>query len=217
MLIVQLEPPNLCRQGDHIYRTAQPARALGMVDDITVVCGTLLSPQAHRLARVADVLILCMVADADLLPILRHRAAHGRLTVFEINDDVLNAQPWNPVADFYRLSENRALFLQLAAGSNCLQLSTPELARRYGHLQRSCAVFANNLWNVPPLARENYPLSIGWVGSIGHGQGLAWAMPVLRRIMASYPQLTFSLMGPPELAALFTWLEPWRFRCRPSG
>ena len=49
MLIVQLEAPNLGNQGDHVYRTAQPCRALGMVEDVTVISGTVLSPVTHDL------------------------------------------------------------------------------------------------------------------------------------------------------------------------
>ncbi len=71
MLIVHLEAPNFGNEGDHVYRTAQPCRALGMVPDVTVVSGTVLSPVMHDLARIADVLILCKAADIDMLPMVR--------------------------------------------------------------------------------------------------------------------------------------------------
>ena len=101
MLIVQLEAPNLGNEGDHMYRTVQPCRALGMVADVTVVSGTVLSPVMHDLVRIADVLILCKAADIDMLPIVKARHAEDLLTVFEINDDFTSIQPWNPTAAFF--------------------------------------------------------------------------------------------------------------------
>ena len=51
MLILHLESPNRGQQGDHVYRTRQPCRALGELEGVTVVSGSLLTPAAHALDR----------------------------------------------------------------------------------------------------------------------------------------------------------------------
>jgi len=96
VLILHLESPNRGQQGDHIYRTAQPCRALGELENVTVVSGSLLTPTVHALIDDADVLVLCDVVDADFLPIIEARRRRRRLTVYEINDQFLAPQPWNP-------------------------------------------------------------------------------------------------------------------------
>ena len=217
MLIVQIEPPNHGGQGDHAYRTVQPCRALGTLEGVTVVSGSLLSPTTHELARIADVLVLCEVADADLLPTLRYRDARGLLNVFEINDNVLHIQPWNSTAAFYRQPINRSLLLQLASQSHCMQVSTPELQHRFAKAWQPCRVFVNHLWSVPPLQAKSSELCIGWGGSLGHLEDIQWALPALKRVFTRYPDLRLALMGPEVLTGLFSWLEPDRLSFTPSG
>ncbi|HET6149913.1 MAG TPA: glycosyltransferase [Polyangia bacterium] len=224
MLILHLESPNRGQQGDHVYRTAQPCRALGELENVTVVSGSLLTPEAHALVDDADVLVLCDVVDADFLPIMSARRRRRRLTVYEINDHFLAPQPWNPTAYLAANLISRSLSSQLARHADCLQLTVDALARRFGHLNARRAIFPNQLWEAPVLppgdeiaATTAGPVRIGWGGSVGHREDIKWIIPVLRGILSRHPQVTLAIMGDTSLGDLFAWVPRGRFEFKPGG
>ena len=138
MNIVYVEPPNFGHQGDHVYRTEHPRRALGTIDGIQTVAGTILSPAMHTLMAEADVLVLCDAIDADFLPIIARRVESNLLNIFEINDNFLAVQPWNATAEFFRDETNRSLIYQLASSCHGLQFCMPALQRRFGNINPLC-------------------------------------------------------------------------------
>lgn len=199
MFIVWLEPPNAAMQGDHIYRTLQPCRALGEHHGVEVASGTLLSPEMHRWMYDADILVIALAVDADLLPVLAERKRLGRPTVFEINDDFTAVQPWNPTGAFFAAQENRALAYQLANAADAVQVTTPEIARRFGALNATCRVFPNQLWEEPADVPKAGRFRIGWAGSLGHRDDILWAAPVLREVLVQRPHVELGIMAPDEL------------------
>ena len=80
MLIAQIEPPHLTRGGDWFYRTHAPGRAMAELDGVTVVDLTNTHRCRDTLLAEADVVVLNMVCDPDLLPILGERTQRGQLT-----------------------------------------------------------------------------------------------------------------------------------------
>ncbi len=214
MLILHLESPNRGQQGDHVYRTRQPCRALGELEGVTVVSGSLLTPAAHALIDDAEVLVLCDVVDADFLPIIEARRRRRRLTVYEINDHFLAPQPWNPTAYLAANLISRSLSSQLARQADCLQMTVEALAKRFGHLNARRAVFANQLWDPPAPARTataNGSVRIGWGGSLGHREDIKWVIPVLRGTLLRHPEVTLAIMGDSSLRDLFAWVPPRQF------
>jgi tetratricopeptide (TPR) repeat protein len=215
MLILHLESPNRGQQGDHAYRTMQPCRALGELENVTVVSGSLLTPSVHALLEEADVLVLCDVVDADFLPVIEARRRRRRLSVYEINDHFQAPQPWSATAYLATNYISRSLSSQLARQSDCLQLTVPELDRRFGHLNPRRAIFPNQLWAPPPPpAAEpppDGPLRIGWGGSVGHREDIKWIIPVLRGVLSRHPQAQLAIMGDPSLRDLFAWVPRGRF------
>src|SRR6266436_200179 len=91
-LIAQLDAMHQSRGGDWYYRTFAPGRAMSELDGVYVVN----VDQGHRklaaIAERADVLVINNVCSSDLLPLMLQRRQAGRLTVFEINDDVQQIQ-----------------------------------------------------------------------------------------------------------------------------
>ncbi len=215
MLILHLESPNRGQQGDHVYRTRQPCRALGELEGVTVVSGSLLTPAVHALFDDAEVLVLCDVVDADFLPIIEARRRRRRLTAYEINDHFLAPQPWNPTAYLAANLISRSLSSQLARQADCLQLTVEALAQRFGHLNARRAVFANQLWDPPatsaPSAAANGRVRIGWGGSLGHREDIKWVIPVLRGTLLRHPEVTLAIMGDSSLRDLFAWVPPRQF------
>ena len=225
MLILHLESPNRGQHGDHVYRTAQPCRALGELENVTVVSASLLTPEAHTLLDDADVLVLCDVVDADFLPIIEVRRRRRHLTVYEINDHFLAPQPWNPTAYLVANLISRSLSSQLARQADCLQLTVGALARRFGHLNPRRAIFSNQLWEAPvlppmsPAAEEaaGTRVRIGWGGSLGHREDIKWIIPVLRGTLSRHPDVTLAIMADTSLHDLFAWVPRGQFEFTPSG
>jgi len=218
LLVVQLEPANRGGEGDSVYRTVQPLRALGERPGVAAVSGSWLHPLARALAETADVLVLVMTAEPDLVPLVRRRRARGLLTVFEVNDDALAPQAWNPTANVARDPFLRAAFLRTASLADALQLSVAPLAGRYGHLARPSRVLVNQLWELPALTpRPAGPLRVGWGGSLGHREDLVAHLPSIRDAVARHPDAVFSMMGPPSFRALLDGFPAGRAEFRPGG
>ncbi|MDD9945361.1 MAG: tetratricopeptide repeat protein [Myxococcales bacterium] len=219
MRLVQLEPANSGQQGDRVYRTVQPCRALATLPDTHVVTGTWLSRAARTAAAHADVLVLCKVVDPDLLPLVRQRRKRGLVTVFEINDDFTDIQPWNTTAAFYAQPENRSLVFQLARISDALQFSSPGLSSKFGSLNRRTLLLPNQLWSVGPHKPRTDKdwVTIGWGGSLGHQEDLKAAIPALRAVLDKRPRARVAIMGDPRLRAMFAWAPGERFSFTRTG
>ena len=198
LLIVHLEPPHKGGDGDSVYRTVQPCRALGQLPGINIIAGSFISPAIHELLSVADVVVLCDVVEVDLLPILRRRRALGLPTIYEVNDDFQALQSWNPTAYLAENPFTRSLSSRLAVGCDGVQFSTPYLAAQFGMLA-SCrrAVFVNHLWEMPPSSSRTsiQGIRIGWGGSLGHRDDFIKLVAVMGPILERYPEVTFDVMG----------------------
>jgi tetratricopeptide (TPR) repeat protein len=220
--IVQLESPNPGKEGDHVYRTRQPCRALGELPGISVQSGSWLSPALHAGLTTADVLVLCDVVDPDLVAIVEARRRAGRLTVYEINDHFLAVKAGNPTGYMGKSPLLRSLSSLLAARSHAIQFSVPELAREFAHLGATSAVFVNHLWDVPEttpakVRSTSDRIWLGWGGSQGHADDIKWVAPALRAALQRHPRLGVSVMGAAALLPALADLPTDRLRTRPTG
>jgi hypothetical protein len=218
MLIVQIEPPNLVVQGDQLYRTVQPCRALAAAaDDVYVLSGFWLSPATQQAALAADVLILCQAVDADFLPLLQARQAAGRPTVFEINDDFTAPQPWNPTASFCANPLMREISLLLAEQSTALQFSSRGLQQAFGQLNPRQILLPNQLERCPEPApvrpsNKSPAVCLGFGGSYGHREDVRQIVPTLAALMKGFPQVRFACMVQAQMRPLFAALPQGRCR-----
>ncbi len=219
LLIVHLEPPHRGGDGDSVYRTVQPCRALGELPGIRVVAGSFISPEVHKLLPVADLVVLCDVVEADLLPVLQLRRARGLATIYEINDDFQALQSWNPTAYLASNPFTRSLSSRLASCCDGVQFSTPYLAQRFGALASRSAVFVNHLWEMP-VSSPNSPgaiVRIGWGGSLGHKDDFVKLVAVMGPILNRYPQVSFQVMGAEVFRDLCSVLPQGRWSYRKGG
>ncbi|HEX3697064.1 MAG TPA: tetratricopeptide repeat protein [Polyangia bacterium] len=227
LVIVHLESPNRGRQGDHIYRTLQPCRALGELPNVSVLSGSLLTPELSTTGLLldADILILCDVVDADFLPVIEARRRRRKLTGYEINDHFLAPQPWNPTAYLAVNLISRSLSSQLARQADFVQFTVAELQRRFGELNPRLAVFGNHLWEMPAerpapagdASADDGAVTVGWGGSLGHRDDLRWMVPALQSFFGRHPRATLAIMGDPSFRELFAWLPAERFSFTPGG
>jgi tetratricopeptide (TPR) repeat protein len=221
--IVQIEPPSPSLQGDQIYRTVQPCRALGLLPQTQVLSGAWLSTDIQQAAQTADVLICCQAVEVDLLPLWTQRRQAGRCNVFEINDHFAALQLWNKAAAFYNNPLIRSLTYQLAHTADALQFSSAGLQEIFGHLNAHHRVFANQLWHLSPVASRasaqpgNRPLRLGWGGSLGHRDDIAAVVPVIAEILRRHPQVVWAAMAPQEMHKVFASLPTARCELRGLG
>jgi hypothetical protein len=163
-------PPSRREGPAAVYRTTQPCRALGELDNVAVVSGSLLSPALTEsgLLDDADILVLGEAGEADLLPVVDARRRAQRLTVYEIEGHVLSPPPGSRTAERARDLLRRSMPPHLARHADCLQLATQALDARFGFLNARRAVFQSQLWDAPEPAsiapRPHAPgrVVIGW-------------------------------------------------------
>jgi tetratricopeptide (TPR) repeat protein len=220
MRIAWLEPASPTTQGDQIYRTIQPARALAQDPSTQVIAGSFMHPIMHQAASEADILVLCQAIDPDFLPLLAKRQERGQATVMEINDNFLEPQRFGDVDAFYHHPAQRALAMQLAQKADGLLLGTPYLKGLFGHLNANQLIVPNGIDTLPPprmLQAQPHPIRLGWAGSEGHRIDLLALMPVLVDAMTRHANLRLCIMAPKALHALFAWVPPNRLDLRDAG
>jgi tetratricopeptide (TPR) repeat protein len=214
-----LDPPGR----DSIYRTRQPCRALGELEHVTVVSGSLLSPALTQsgLLDEADVLVLSEAAEPDLLPILDARRRAHRLTIYELNAHPLAPPPGARTAARARDHVTRGMPLHLARHADGVQFATPALEARFGTVNARRAVFPSHRWEAPAVGSSNTRrpgrVVIGWGGTASHAADLPTVAGALRAIVERHPEVDVSVMGDASLFAPFADLPASRFAYTPAG
>jgi tetratricopeptide (TPR) repeat protein len=214
-----LDPPGR----ELVTRTQRPCRALGELEHVAVVSGSLASPALARsgLLDEADIVVLADAADPDLLPIVEARRRQRRLTIYEIGSHLFAPPRHARTAARARDLTLRGMASHLARQADGLQLATPELDARFGALNARRAVFPSQLWEAPapPLPRAHAPgrVVLGWGGTRAHEDDLAAIAPALRGVLERHPEVDLALMGEPELAEVFTGAPAGRLLVEPPG
>jgi tetratricopeptide (TPR) repeat protein len=214
-----LDPPGR----ERVTRTERPCRALGELEQIAVVSGSLASPAlvASGLLDQADVLVLADAADPDLLPVLEARRRQRRLTIYEIATHLYSPPRHGRTAARARDLTLRGMPSHLARHADGLQLATPALEARYGALNPRRAVLPSQLWDAPPAPapRAHAPgrLVVGWGGSLAHEDDLRDVAPALAGVLERHPEVDLAVMGDPALGEALAALPPGRVTLSPPG
>jgi len=204
--------------GDPVYRLHQPSAALGRLEGVEVHELHAQARPRDAAALAADLLVLVMGMDVELLRLVHQRRLLGRPTVLEVNDWLPGVQTCNPVHANW--SDTRAWTLLNALIQHCdaVQVSSPELARRLAPLARRVRLVANQLPQVPPpQPRPEGRLRLGWGGSAGHLQDLAAIAPALVAWLPRHPSVQLEVMGDPCFQELFAGAPPQQFVFHPAG
>ncbi len=219
LLIAQVEPPQNVDNGDYFYRTHAPGVAMAQDDGVYVINITNQHRKKTEIMKKADILILKNICDPDILPLIRGRKEEHKLTVYEIADDLNALQTWNPVYFFWKNRENLELGFQLASCCNALQVSSPELKKLYGHLNKNCKIFPNQILNVPPERplKKNNELVIGWGGSHGHLEDMAEISKPLINWITTRNDVSLRLMCSDPIWRLFDSLPQDKKKRTPPG
>lgn len=204
--------------GDPVYRVHQPAAALAALEGVVV---HELHPNARdrdQAAIAADLLVLVMGMDVELLRLVHQRRLLGRPTVIEVNDWVPGVQRCNPVNANWSDPRAWGLLSQLCHHCDAVQVSSTGLLHRLGPLARQVRLVGNHLPHVPPLqARPDGPLRLGWGGSAGHLEDIAAIAPALLGWLKRHRHVRLEVMGDPVFRELFADAAPHQFIFHPGG
>jgi len=219
IIIAQIEPPQNLGAGDYYYRTHVPGISMAKDEGIYVVNLTNEHRIKQAVAAHADVLILKNICDPDFLPLIWKRKRQGRLTVYEIADDLDALQPWNPVYFFFKDQENRALVHRLASYCDALQVTCPDLKTKFGHLNRNTEVFPNQIRDVPRERPDTFKKNvvIGWGGSHGHLEDIREIADPLMNWITNQPNVSLHLMCSDPIWNLFRGLSTSKKKRIPTG
>lgn len=147
-----------------------------------------------------DVLILQMIFSVEIVEFAKKL---GKKVVFECDDLVHKTHEkhyayeetkglWNQTKWLWRIFR----FLGKCDG---LIVSNKELKKTYGWMCKRCFVFPNYMefdhWLKEPKKNTTNKVRILWAGSTSHTGDLEWVKPIMRKILAKYPDVQFIYVG----------------------
>jgi hypothetical protein len=201
-----------------------PAQALARQNpDWLVVNLDFRSQDRIEWALAADLLVLLHCGDVEFFPVIEKRKALGKKTIIEMNDNFYEPQAWNPARFHWDSPLVWARYEKLIDMADGVLVSGPGLMQL--HSKRA----QGKLFELPnhlPKIEENFEnlwdkkarseVVIGWGGSAGHMVDLIWVVPVLKKLLAEFPNLKIKLMGDVSTPS-FVGLPPDRLKFEPWG
>ncbi|MFQ5686570.1 MAG: hypothetical protein ACE5GV_07915, partial [Candidatus Scalindua sp.] len=197
LLIVNAVAMQTSGVGDYVYRVEQPSIAMGNVPGVTVINVSTISPYFEVLCLQADVLILHLLTEHDLLPIIEKRKQNNLATVYEISDNFAAIKPDGGIKNWFSDPVNMASAIQLIRLADAAQVTGEGLLERLGALNSNIAIFENQI-SEPCEYRKTTgsdSIVIGWGGSSGHTEDLKHIKQSIVDICSRYPDVRFSFMG----------------------
>ncbi|MCP5006941.1 MAG: tetratricopeptide repeat protein [Planctomycetes bacterium] len=199
ILIVNAVAMQTSVTGDYVYRVEQPSIAMGKIPGVTVITVSTVSPYFEDLCLQADVLVLHLLTEHDLLPIVEERKRGKLTTVYEISDNFAADQPGVGIRGWFRDPVNRAQAFQHITMSDAVQVTGEGLLEKFQFLNSSMVVFENQICEMGMIKEQQRQVVIGWGGSSGHAEDLRQVSQTIAYICNRYPDVVFSFMGDREL------------------
>lgn len=220
LLVVQVDVTQDESLGDFHYRTYAPGVGMAQCDGVYTVNLVYVNRYGSELMREADILVLNNICDADVLPVIRDRKSRGKLTVYELCDDLDEIPPSSPVRGFYSQPKNMLLIKRLAHYCDALQFSSPELFRKYGYLNDYAVIFENQMLSIPPERPRNLKdrVIVGWGGSAGHLRDMANISEGLANWITGRSDAQLFIMGSESIGDLFKKIPENKIKyCTPGS
>lgn len=154
-----------------------------------------------------DVIVFQRQFQPEALAAIRSANAAGKLTVFELDDDVWSLTPTNPgYAAWADPIAVRGL-VDCIRAAQLVTTTTPALAEKLKRFNPAVRVLRNMLplegWDYPsPREQCDDRVVLGWAGSSSHVEDLALLDGTVQQILDAHPNAEFVYAGGPE-ASLF--------------
>lgn len=191
------------------YRLRVPLEYLATWNDYNVMIGGMFQLPAkdtlpdvvigQRINRPEPAHLWRMLADGEF------DGQRPRL-IYEIDDDLFNVPPSNPVHSHFSQPEVRQTILSSMALADVITVSTQALAEEvqaqlwsWGAVVKRVVVVPNALPDIayrhPVMKMPNDPLTVGWGGSSSHVQDFDEVTQPLARFLRRYPKGMFHAIG----------------------
>lgn len=159
----------------------------------------------------ADVVIFQRITGPPaMLQVLERAQRRGALTIYEIDDNLLETPPLNPNYAYYHDSATRGVMIPLMARVDALTVSTTPLMEQLRQYNENIRVIPNfvDLELFPERVAPNPPGSptiVGFAGTKTHAEDFKVAIPAIKRVLREFPgQVIFRFLAfvPQELEGL---------------
>jgi len=196
MLIVNAVAMLTRKVGDYIYRVEQPSIALGKTGEATVITVSTLSPWFEILCISADILILHLLSEHDLLPIIEERKRQGRPTIYELSDNIMALHEGVGIRGWFSDPVNLALALQYMRMADGIQVTSSGLAEQFHFINPRMEIFENQMATLGMVGRQaSDRIILGWAGSSGHRRDIEAVIDVITQVLRACPKVDFAFMG----------------------
>ena len=196
MLIVNAVAMLSQKVGDYIYRVEQPSIAMAKTEDTTVITVKTISPWFKELCLAADILILHLLSEHELLPIIEERKRKGRPTVYELSDNILSLHAGIGIRKWFSDPINLSLAFQYMRMADAVQVTGQGLAEQFAFIKQRIVVFENQITTLGQMKyREGSRILIGWAGSSGHRSDIEEIISVISDVIKDFSNVDFAIMG----------------------
>ena len=196
MVIVNAVAMQTRKVGDYIYRVEQPSVAMGKTGKATVITVNTISPWFEKLCFSADVLILHLLSEHDLLPIMEERKRQRRPTIYELSDNIMAMHEGVGIKGWFSDPVNLALSFQYMKLADAIQVTGFGLADQFRFINPSMVVFENQMATLGRVGRQpSKRVILGWAGSSGHRRDIEAVIDVINQVMRIYSHVDFAFMG----------------------
>ncbi len=128
----------------------------------------------------------------------------GKLTVYDLDDDVWRISPTNPAYSDWEEQDAAASVAQAIRKVDLVTTPTSELAEVLKRFNPNVKVIPNMLpstgWDhPPPTLKSNDRVVLGWAGGSSHVEDLNILVDVVTQLLARYPFVEFAFAGGPPV------------------
>lgn len=196
MIIVNAVAMLTRKVGDYIYRVEQPSIALGKTGKATVITVNTISPWFETICLSADVLILHLLTEHDLLPIIEKRKRQGRPCIYELSDNIIALHEGIGIRAWFSDPVNLALAFQYMRMADAIQVTGSGLVEQFRPINSRIVIFENQMATLGMVGRQaSDRVILGWAGSSGHRQDIKAVCDIIVHVMRACPHVDFAYMG----------------------
>jgi glycosyltransferase involved in cell wall biosynthesis len=153
---------------------------------------------SRRAVREFDVIVFQKKWEPGALEAIQDANRLGKLTVYEIDDDVWHIDPANPSYPFWTPEKLRIVQLCIKE-CQVVTASTDYLAKVVQKFNPNVFVLPNMLpeefWRFGPRKPRRGKIVVGWAGSVSHWSDLCILKGTVEQILDAYPNLYFEVVG----------------------
>lgn len=150
--------------------------------------------------QASDVIVFQRQWRPQAIQAMQYAQSLGKVTVFELDDDLWNLHPSNPAYEVWNRPDMLGGLETLLRAADVVTTTTPILAGQLKRFNANVRVLPNMLpgehWRVGRERPDGYErVAIGWAGSASRWRDLAITKDVVMQVLERYPQVDMLVAG----------------------